>query len=161
MLEIHFLHFYTCVPKTTIIQGTVPEIWKERFLSFWAIFCPLPPNNPENQKLKKKNSWIYHHFTQMYHKWHSYDAWFLRYETWQTEFFVILGHFLSFYHTNNTKIQNLKKMKKSTWKYHILHKCTKNLFFLFQAVCYTFITPPPPLPPPSPSHHLKPKKSQF
>ena len=56
--------FYTCVPKTTTIWGTIPEIESETtFLSFWAIFCPLtppftspPPNNPENinfEKMKK------------------------------------------------------------------------------------------------------------
>ena len=55
MLEISF---YTCVPKTTIIWGTLPGIWSEAnfFLSFWAIFCPLLPhfpNNPENQNFEK------------------------------------------------------------------------------------------------------------
>ena len=56
MLEIS--SFYTCVPKTIIIWGTVPEIWSvtEFFLSFWAIFCPLNPlnsNNAENQNFEK------------------------------------------------------------------------------------------------------------
>ena len=49
--------FYTCVPKSTIIWGTVPEIRSEKtFLSFWAIFCsfnPLPLNNPENQSFEE------------------------------------------------------------------------------------------------------------
>ena len=118
MLEISF---YTCVPKTTIIWGTLPGIWSEAnfFLSFWAIFCPLLPhfpNNPENQnfeKMKKasrdltlhflpfdppvnpknqnfekikKNNWRYYHFTLLYHKWRSYDVWFLRYQVPQTNF---------------------------------------------------------------------------
>ena len=30
----------------------------------------------------------------------------------QTEFFVIFGHFLPFYPTNNPKTQNFEKMKK-------------------------------------------------
>ena len=56
LLEIS--SFYTCVPKTTIIWGTFPEIQSETncFLSFWTIFCPLPPaphNNPENQNFEK------------------------------------------------------------------------------------------------------------
>ena len=41
LLEIS--SFYTCVPKTTIIWGTVPEIQIEtgNFLSFSIIFCPF------------------------------------------------------------------------------------------------------------------------
>ena len=33
----------------------------------------------------------------VYHKWRSYNMWFLKYEVQQTEFFVILGNFLPFY----------------------------------------------------------------
>ena len=36
-------------------------------------------------------------FFDMYHKWKSYDVWFLRCGAWQSEFFVILGHFLPYY----------------------------------------------------------------
>ena len=32
----------------------------------------------------------------MYHKWRSYDIWFLKYKVQRTEFFVILDHFLPF-----------------------------------------------------------------
>ena len=42
----------------------------------------------------------------------TYDVWFLRYETRQTELFVILDCFLPFYPTNNPKNQKLKKRKK-------------------------------------------------
>ena len=48
----------TSVPKTTIIWGTVPEIWSKTdliFLSFWAIFCPFTPLTARR----------YHHFTQV------------------------------------------------------------------------------------------------
>ena len=49
--------FYTCVLKTTIIWGKVPEIWSEteffcHFGSFFALFPPSP-NNPENQNFEK------------------------------------------------------------------------------------------------------------
>ena len=37
-----------------------------------------------------------------------YGSW----EAQQTEFFVILGHFLPFYRTNNPKNQNFEKIKK-------------------------------------------------
>ena len=60
----------------------------------------------------KKSSCRYYHITQVYHKWQSYDLWFLRYWVQQTDFFVILGHFLSFYPTNNSQNQNSEKMKK-------------------------------------------------
>ena len=62
----------------------------------------------------------------MYHKWQSYDVWFLRYWTWQTDFFVILDHFLPFYPFNNLKNQNSEKRKKPPRDIIILHKCTKN-----------------------------------
>ena len=73
-----------------------------------------PPNNPENrsfEKLKKK-VWRYYHFTLVYHKWRSYDVWFLRYQARQTKFFVVLGYFLPFYPPNNPENQNFEKTKK-------------------------------------------------
>ena len=49
----------------------------------------------------------------MYHKWQSYDVWFLSYWAQQTEFFVILDYFLHFYPPNNPKNQNFEKLKKT------------------------------------------------
>ena len=49
------------------------------------------------------------------------DVCFLRYEARQTEFFVILSHFLHFYTTNNQKKKNFekkKKKKKNAWRDH-------------------------------------------
>ena len=62
----------------------------------------------------------------MYHKWHSYDIWFPRYWAWQTEFFVILDHFLPFQPPNNPKNQNFSKTETMSRDIIILHKCTKN-----------------------------------
>ena len=63
----------------------------------------------------------------MYHKRLSCDVWFLRYWAWQTEFFVILDHFLLFYNlSNNPKNQNFEKLKKKPGDIIILQKCTKN-----------------------------------
>ena len=63
----------------------------------------------------------------MYCKWQSYDVWFLRYEVWQTEFFVILDRFLHFYPPTNQKNQNFEKLKKKRPRdIIILHKSTKN-----------------------------------
>ena len=85
------------------------------FCHFWAMFCPLTlPTTQKTKILKKwkKISWRYYNFTLVYHKWRSYDVWFLRYRVWQTEFFVILGYCLPFYPLATRKIKILKKWKK-------------------------------------------------
>ena len=64
-----------------------------------------------------KICWKYHHFTHVHHKWQSYEEWFLRYQAWHTEFFVIL----------DPKNQNFEKMKKTHGKKRIsLHMCAIN-----------------------------------
>ena len=70
--------------------------------------------------------WRYYHFTHLYHKWQSYDVWFVRYKVWQTGCFVILDHFLPFYPPNNPKYQNLEKVKKTPGDIITLHMCTIN-----------------------------------
>ena len=95
--------FYTCVPKTTIIWRTAPNIRSEteffvilgHFLPFYhplsppsfLLFCPNI--NAGNQNLEKnvKNTWRYYPFTHVCHKSRSHDVWFLRYEVQQKEFF--------------------------------------------------------------------------
>ena len=62
----------------------------------------------------------------MYHKWKSYDVCFLRYEAWQTDLFVILGHFLPFYPTNNPPKLKFWKNEIKTGDIIILNKRTKN-----------------------------------
>ena len=104
MLEIS--SFYTCV---------------RHFGSFFAL---LPPNNPENQYLKKNEKiiWRCHHFALVYQKSQSYDVCFLTYGVQQTYFFVILGHFWSF-----TPLLTLKII---IWK-----KCTKCMEILSFYTC--------------------------
>ena len=116
----------------------VSEIWSAtyRIFSHFGPFSPfypppLPlPNNLSKSKFqkkwKKKNTWRYHHSTHLHHKWILLDVWFLRYGAQLTELFLILGHFLPFYPTNNQKNQNFEKNKKKAWRYIILHKCNKN-----------------------------------
>ena len=100
---------------------------RQNLLSCWTIFCPFTPLNQKIKILKiQKDTWRYHYFTQLHHKWQSYDVWFLRYAVQQTEFFVILGHFSPFYPTN-PKNQNFEEKKKKTLgDIIILLKCTKN-----------------------------------
>ena len=68
----------------------------------------------------------------------TYDICFLRSVAYQTDFFVILGHFLLFYPTNNPKSQNFEKIKKMPGII-ILCKCTKNhdhmLYWFWDMAC--------------------------
>ena len=50
----------------------------------------------------------------MYHKWRLYDVCFLRYGARQTEFFVILDHFLPFYPTKQSKKSKIWKKEKNS-----------------------------------------------
>ena len=183
LLEISF---YTSVPKTTIIWGTVPEIRSEtdrifchfrqffyppnnqenqnfkkmkkasrdviilhmctknhnhmmfaswdrnttdNFLSFWAIFCPFTPLLTSQKKfgVNVKKTWIYYPITNVYHKWWSYDVWFLRYKAWQT---VILGHFLPFDPPNNLKNQSFEKTKKHL-KILLFYTCIPQMMIIW------------------------------
>ena len=94
------------------------------FFSFWAIFAFDPPNNPKNQNFEI----LALSFSPEYHQWKSYDVWFLRYGAQQTEFFLILDHFLPFtlLPPNNQENQNFEKMKETPGDIIILHKCTIN-----------------------------------
>ena len=105
-------------------------------MEWHRIFCHLghtlpcqPPDNPEKQHFKiEKNTWGYYHITHVYHKWKSYDIWFLGYKAWQTGFFATLDHFLPFYPLTIWKITILKKWKKkkTPGDIIILHMCTIN-----------------------------------
>ena len=79
------LHMCTIneVPKMKIIRWMIPKILNatdrifSHFRPFFALF-----NFWKNEE--EKNNWIYHHFTEVYYKWQSYNIWFLRYEVQQT-----------------------------------------------------------------------------
>ena len=84
------------------------------FVPFFALYHPNPPPIPlmiQKIKIFKKNE------KNVYHKWRSYDIWFLKYKLWKTEIFIILGHFLSFQPHNNPENQNFK-IGKNTWRYY-------------------------------------------
>ena len=89
---------------------------RQSFLSFWVIFCPFTPLIICKIKILKKwkkrleISSVSTHVPQMTiickgpeiwsatdNNVKSYNVWFLRYGVRQTEFFLILDHFLSFY----------------------------------------------------------------
>ena len=89
--------FYTYIPKI-MIKCTL-EILKKQS-NKW---CMLP-------EIYIVKNWRYYPFTSVYHKWRSYDAWFLRYKAQQ--FFVNLDHFLSFDSQN--------------WRYYDFTLCKTN-----------------------------------
>ena len=118
----------------TIIWCMVPEIWSmtdRMFCHSGPFFALLPPYGPRKSKFWKneKNTWRYYHFTNVYHKWQSHDVWFLRYGAWQTEFFVILDHFLHFYPPNNPKNQNFEDILEILSFYTCVPK--------IMIICYT------------------------
>ena len=56
-------------------------------------------------------------YIYVYHKWKSYDVWYLRYGALQTELFVNLDRFLPFYPSMDPENQNFEKMKKKKQKH--------------------------------------------
>ena len=97
----------------------------EFFCSFGSFFALLTtPNDPENQNFEKKRKKkkmpadIILLYIHVYHKWRSYDIWFLKYKVQQTETFIILGHFLSFLPPDNLEHQNFK-IEENTRRYDL------------------------------------------
>ena len=87
------------------------NILKYVILGHFLLFYPL--KTPKIKILKtEKIYWKYHHFTNVYQKSQSNDVQFLRYGVRQTEFFVILGHFLPFHHPPTLMIPKIKILKK-------------------------------------------------
>ena len=76
------------------------ELDRLNFLSFWTIF----------QMKKTPGDIIILHMCTIYDTRMMYGSYY-GYEAWQTELFVILGHFLHFYFTKALKNQNFKQMK--------------------------------------------------
>ena len=61
-------------------------------------------------KMKKRTTWRYYCFTNVYDKWKSYDVWFLRYGAQNIflKFFLVMDHFLPFHQPKNTEKQNFE-----------------------------------------------------
>ena len=93
--QVEILSFYIMC----IIWCMAPVIWS----AIDRLFCHFGPFFTLFEKIKKPWNII---LTNLYHKWQSYDVWFLWYGSWQTDFFVLVDHFLPFYPYNNPKNQN-------------------------------------------------------
>ena len=77
----------------------VSEIWSVMDIIFChcgPFFALFTPTQKTKISKHKKSTWTYHHFTQVYWKWQSYDVWFLRYEAWSVTD-RIFCHFESFF----------------------------------------------------------------
>ena len=95
------------------------------FCHFFTVLLPWWSRKSNFWK-NEKNIRRYYPFTHVYHKWRSFDVWFLKYKTRQTECFVILDHFLLSHHPDDPENQNFEKLKKSPGDIIILHMSTIN-----------------------------------
>ena len=105
-----------------IQQNILKLVILGHFLSFYLLKTPKIKTS-KNEKI----CWRYRHFTHVFQKPYSYDVRFLWYRARQIEFFVILGHFLSFYPTwwsQKSKLKRKKKNEKNAWGYYpFMHTC--------------------------------------
>ena len=98
-----------------IIWCMIPEIWIDRIFShfgpFFALLNPLLPLTTQRTKILKK--WKkYRKISSVYHKWLSYDIWFLRYEVHQMECFLSSWALFCPFTPNSLKNENFTKIKK-------------------------------------------------
>ena len=156
MLEIW--PFYTFVPKTTTIWGTVPEILSETNIVILSHFCPFIPLTTRKIKILKK--WkMYLEMSSFYRCMIKITAiWCMLSKIWSAtdKIFVILSHFLPNYLTHNLKNQIFKKWKKATvfWD---MERQTGRVFFSFWTIFFPFTNRTAP--PPATLQH--PKKAKF
>ena len=71
------------------------KVQRTEFFVILGHFYPLTLLTTQKIKTWKneKNSWRYYHFKHEYHKWKSFDVWFLGHEVHETGFFCHLGLF--------------------------------------------------------------------
>ena len=117
--DVQFLKYRVRETKHFVILGHFLPFYlrsaRRNFCHFGQFFCPFTPLTTQKINIKKKNeknTCRCYYFTQVYHKWQSYDVWFLRYEAWQTEFLSFWTVFCSFTPLTTQKIKILKNWKK-------------------------------------------------
>ena len=103
--DIIILHIWTINDNHMMYGSWDMEHDRQIFLSFWTILPSIDPENQNFEKMKKK-PWRYCHFTNVYHKWQSYDG---------QNFLSFWTIFLTFYPPNNPKNQNTER---NVWRYH-------------------------------------------
>ena len=120
-----YYHFTIC---TTNDNHVMHDSWdKERDrhnLSFWTVFCLFTSlwTQKINILKKWKQTWRYYHFTNVYHKWQSYNVSLLIWSGTENYF----CHFGSFFALLPPKDQDFEKMKKTSGDIIILRRFTIN-----------------------------------
>ena len=88
-----YYHLHLCIANNNHIMYGFSDMEHDRhnFFVILDYFLPFHPLTTQKIKIKKneEKSWRYCYSAHVCHKWQSNDVWFLRYEAWQTEFFVI------------------------------------------------------------------------
>ena len=137
----HFTHVYHTVNENHVMCG----LWnmkrnRQNFFVILGHFLPFyPADNPENQKFEKmeKNTWRYHHFTQVYQKSWLYG---MLYCSWDIArdgcnfYFLFWAIFYPFTPLPAWKSKFFKN-EKNAWRYHqfshVYHKLwSDNVWFL-------------------------------
>ena len=111
--NVRFLKYRVRETKNFVILG--------HFLPFYLMILYIKIL----KKMKKMPGDTIFLYIHVYHKWRSYDTWFLKYKVRQTEIFEILGHFLPFQPLDNLENQNLN-IEKTPGDIISLHICTVN-----------------------------------
>ena len=104
-------------------------VWRTEIGNFVSFFALSPTKTPEKLEFwKNKKKYRRYHVTHVYQKPRWYDEWILKYKVTQTDFFVILSHFLPFYPLTTCKIKILKK-----WNTHLgirsFYVCVPKIMF--------------------------------
>ena len=124
--------FNTSVPKIMIICYIAPEIWHMAdvivifhfglFLSYYHHPPPLQQTEKWKFENNEKNTWRYHHFTQMYQKPWLYAILFLRYMVRdRCNCYFSFGSIFCSFAIQKIKISKKLTYKKNTWRYHFTH----------------------------------------
>ena len=104
----HFTNFHDKWQSYDVCSWDM-ERNRQNFLSFWTVFCPFTPLCTQKIKIlkKQKTQLKMLSFTNVYHKWQSYDVSFLRYRVQQTEFLLFWTIFYPFISLTTQKIKIL------------------------------------------------------
>ena len=120
------IHHFTCVLKTTIRWGAVPEIWSETdiiFCHFGPFFALLSHYGPQRLKFEKsqKNPGdiILLHMCTINEDHMMYGSWDKKTQQ------IVFCHFRQFCALLHTSLPKKSKFWKKAWKYHLTLKWNK------------------------------------
>ena len=84
---------------------------------------------------KTKKTWRYYHFTNVYHKWQSYDLWFFRYGVQQTFFLSLWTVFVPLTLLTTKKIKILKNWKKPL-EITLFYTSAPKIMIIYMLYCF-------------------------